>query len=420
MSLTWRILLGLALGLTIGIVLAGLNPPWRGEVVTVADAIGGVWLDALRMTIVPLVFALLVTGVAQAAGTLQAGGVAARSLAVFGVLLLLAGAVGAILTPLLLQAWPAPAAAAASLRTAAHGAASVIPPTPPFAEWLKSFIPSNPIRAAADGAMAPLVFFAIVFGLAATRVEAARRERLFAFFDAVQATMMVIVHWVLWIGPAGVFALALVFGAKAGIGALGVLGHYVIVVSLMGLIVGAIGLLVGVVGGRVPLRRLLAPLGPVFAVAFSTQSSLATLPAMLDATDKIGVAAGVRDLVLPMAVALFRITSPAMNIGVVCYDAHVYGIPLDPGRLATGVVVAALVSLAAVGVASSVTFFTTLAPISMAMGLPMDLLPLFLAVETLPDLSRTVGNVAADVGVTVLAGRWARRDAPAAEAEVAA
>jgi proton glutamate symport protein len=71
MSLTWRILLGLAAGLTIGIVLAGLNPPWRGEVVTVADAVGGVWLDALRMTIVPLVFALLVTGVAQAAGTLR-------------------------------------------------------------------------------------------------------------------------------------------------------------------------------------------------------------------------------------------------------------------------------------------------------------------------------------------------------------
>ena len=105
-----------------------------------------------------------------------------------------------------------------------------------------------------------------------------------------------------------------------------------------------------------------------------------------------------------------RITSPAGNLAVVIYVAHLYGIPLDPGKLAIGVVVSCLVSLAAVGVASSVTFFTTLVPISMAMGLPMDLLPLFLAVETLPDFSRTIGNVTADVGVTAMAGRWAMRD----------
>jgi proton glutamate symport protein len=130
--------------------------------------------------------------------------------------------------------------------------------------------------------------------------------------------------------------------------------------------------------------------------------------------EKIGVPPQIRDLVLPMAVALFRITSPAANMAVVIYVAHISGIALDPARLATGVVVAALVSVAAVGVASSVTFFTTLAPISMAMGLPMDLLPLFLAVETLPDLSRTIGNVAADIGVTTLARRWAGKEAAAA------
>lgn len=420
MSLTVRILIGLAAGLAVGFVLAAMAPPWRGDVVSVAEAVGGVWLDALRMTIVPLVFALLVTGVAQAAGTLQAGGAAARALGVFAVLLLASAGMAAILTPLLLQVWPAPGAAAAALRTAAHGGASVIPPMPPFGEWLRSFVPSNPVKAAAEGAMAPLVFFALVFGMAATRIEAARRATLFNLFDALQATMMVIVHWVLWAGPVGVFALALVFGAKAGIGALGILGHYVVVVSIMCLLSGVVGLLVGIVGGRVSPRRLIAPLGPVFAVAVSTQSSLATLPTMLQATEKIGIPASVRDLVLPMAVALFRISSPAGNMAVVIYVAHIYGVPLDPARLITGMVVAALVSVAAVGVASSVTFFTTLAPIAMAMGLPMDLLPLFLAVETLPDLSRTVGNVAADVGVTALAARWGKKAEAGAAPEPAA
>jgi proton glutamate symport protein len=141
-------------------------------------------------------------------------------------------------------------------------------------------------------------------------------------------------------------------------------------------------------------------------MAISTQSSLASMPVMLEATEQLGAPAKVRDLVLPLAVALFRITSPAGNIAVAVYVAHIYGVAVDPLQLAAGVVVAALVSLGAVGVASSITFFTTLVPIFMAMNLPMELLPLLLPVETLPDFSRTIGNVTGDVGVTAWAARW--------------
>jgi len=411
MSPTLRILIGLVLGLGLGIALAAVQPAWQGEAVAVLDALGGVWLDALRMTIVPLVFALLVTGVAQAAGTLAAGGIAGRTLLAFGVLLLVSALVSALVGGALLDAWPPSASATAALKAAEKGAGAV-PPTPPFAEWLRSFVPNNAIKAAAEGAMAPLVFFALIFGLAATRVEDDRRERLFGFFDAVQAAMMVIVKWVLWAAPAGVFALGLVFGARTGVAGLGVLVQYVIVVSLMCLLAGLIGLVLGIVGGRVPVPKMLAALIPVSAVAISTQSSLASLPTMLEACEKIGVSRTVRDLVMPMAVALYRMTSPAGNVAVALYVAHVYGIHLDPLHVAAGVVVAALVSLAAVGIASAVTFFTTLGPIFMAMGLPMELLPLLLAVETLPDLSRTIGNVAADVGVTAVMDRWTGRAAP--------
>ena len=408
MSPTVRILVGLVLGLGLGVLLAWLNPGWREGAVAVLDAIGGVWLDALRMTIVPLVFALLVTGVAQAAGTLAAGGIAGRSLIAFGVLLLIGAVVAVLAGSALLDVWPPSASATAALRAARSGAGAV-PPIPPFAEWLRGFVPNNPVKAAADGAMAPLVFFALTFGLAATRIDEARRASLFGFFDAIQAAMMVIVKWVLWAAPAGVFALGLVFGARTGVAGLGVLVQYVIVVSLMCLAAGLIGLVVGLVGGRIALPTMLTALIPVSAVAISTQSSLASLPTMLEASERIGVRASVRDLVLPMAVALFRMTSPAGNLAVALYVAQIYGIHLDPGHVAAGVVVACLVSLAAVGIASAVTFFTTLGPIFMAMGLPMELLPLLLAVETLPDLSRTIGNVAADVGVTALMNRFAGR-----------
>ena len=412
-SLTTRILAGLLAGLAVGALLPGWRLAWQPQVLAVADAIGGTWLDALRMTIVPLVFALLVVGVAQVAGTARAGGFAARILIAFGALLLMSATISALAVPALLQVWPAPAAAAQALRTAALGAAKSIPPSPPFADFVRSFVPANPIKAAAEGSMSSMVVFALVFGFAATRLAEHRRDALYRFFDAVQATMMQIVEWVLWAGPVGVFFLALGVGAKTGFGAVGLLGHYVIVVSAMCLAAGTMGLILALVGGRVAPGRLGAALIPVSAMAISTQSSLASLPVMLEAAEEIGVAERIRGLVLPMAVALFRITSPAGNLAVAIYVAHVYGAPLDPARLTAGVVVAALVSLAAVGVASAVTFFASLVPISIAMGLPLDLLALLIAVETFPDFSRTLGNVWGDVGVTAWAGRWAQRDAAA-------
>lgn len=268
--------------------------------------------------------------------------------------------------------------------------------------------------------MAPLVVFALVFGLAATRIAAEHRSSLLTFFAAVKDTMMVLVHWVLWAAPFGVFALALVTGARTGLGAVGILGHYVIVVSIMCLSMAAIAVVLAVVFGRVPLMAFLRAMIPVEAVAISTQSSLASLPAMLDTAERLGVPDKVRGMVLPMAVALFRMTSPAGNMAVVIYVAHIYGVALSPLVLGVGVLVAATVSLAAVGIASAVTFFTTLGPISMAMGVPMELLPLLLAVETLPDISRTIGNVTADVAVTTMAAEWsleedAEEELPATE-----
>jgi proton glutamate symport protein len=405
MSLTTRILAALILGILLGAGLEALAPAFAVQAAGVAEPIGGVWLDLLRMTIIPLVFSLIVTGVAQAADTAAAGSAAGRTLLLF-VVLLFAGAIfSALATPAILALWPAPVEAAQALRASAN--ASAVPAMPPIAEFLKTFIPANPVKVAAEGAMAPLVVFALLFGLAATRIPPASHQRLTGFFEAVAQTMMVLVHWVLWLAPIGVFALALVVGARTGFGALGVLGHYVVVMSLIGAGIVVLAFLVAVFAGRVAPGRFIKAMTPTLAVALSTQSSLACLPAMLDAGEKLDIPRAVRGLVLPLAVALFRMTSPAVNLAVVIYVAHLYGVALDPLRLATGVAVAAVVSLAAVGIASAATFFTTLVPISLAMGVPLEILPLLLAVETLPDIFRTLGNVTADVAVTTVAARGA-------------
>jgi len=143
---------------------------------------------------------------------------------------------------------------------------------------------------------------------------------------------------------------------------------------------------------------------PAQAVAFSTQSSIAALPAMIAGTRALGASEPVVGVVLPLAVSLFRITSPAANLGVAIYCAHVYGTPLGVALLAAGVGVAAVISLASVGLPGQITFFTTTGPICLIMGVPLELLPILLAVETIPDIFRTVGNVTADMAVASLVG----------------
>lgn len=416
MSLTLRILLALVLGLAIGAGLAAFQPQWLGPTTEVAKVVGGLWLDALRMTIVPLIFSLLVTGVASAAGTLAAGGVAARTLGLFAVLLLAAALLSALAVPAILRVFPIPIEAATALR-AGLGEHPAVPGLPPIGDWLRGFVPVNPVGAAANGAIVPLVVFALVFGLAVTRIEAKSRASLLALLDAVVAAMLVIVRWVLWAAPAGVLALSLQVGATAGVGAAGALAHYVLVISAVCVMVTVAVYPLVTLTTRIPLVHFARAVAPAQLVAFSTQSSIASLPAMVDATQKaLRVPEHISNLVLPLAVSLFRITSATANMAVAVYVAALFGVPLTPLTLGTGVIVAAIVSLAAVGLPSQVSFFTAIGPVCLAMGAPIAVLPLLLAIESIPDIFRTVGNVTADVAVTAMIDRNSPRQDQGSEA----
>ena len=155
--------------------------------------------------------------------------------------------------------------------------------------------------------------------------------------------------------------------------------------------------------GGVSLARFARALVPVQAVAFSTQSSLGTLPVMVErAQDFLGIPERVAGLVLPLAVAIFRITSPVANLSVALFIAHVSGLEPSVGQMAAAGVVALAVSIGTVGLPGQVSFFASMAPICLALGVPLELLPLLLAVEVIPDIFRTLGNVSADMAVTVV------------------
>lgn len=391
--LSLRILAGLGLGLAAGALLAGTTA--GAGLQQVAGPVGRLWLDALTMTVVPLVTALLISGLSGATGSGQ-GRLAPRALAAFAVALLAACLASAALTSLALAAWPVPAAAA-SLRPDG--------PPPVFGgDWLAGLF-VNPVRAAADTAMLPLVIFALLFGVALGRLQGPQRQTLDALFEGIVTVMLTIVHWVLWLGPVGVFALASGVGARAGLAAFGVLGHYVALVIAACLATLLLAWLAAwLLGRQSPLAFARAAL-PAQAIAVSTQSSLAALPAMLDSAEALGVRRADAGVVLPLAVSVFRAASAAANVTVAVWLAALHGVALSAATLVTGAAVAAAVSVAAVGLPAQVSFFAIIGPVCIAMGVPVALLPLLLAIETLPDIFRTLGNVTADLAVTRIIGR---------------
>jgi proton glutamate symport protein len=391
------ILFALIVGISLGV--AGSSTAWGEAVVAVADPVGGMWLNALKMTIAPLVVALLITGITKTAEAARAGRLAGRSVAWFLILLWSSSIMAALVTPLLLNLWPLDSGSAEALK-AALGKAATVPPPPAFKEFLLGLIPSNPIAAAAGDAILPLTIFTAIFAFAILKLPEGERALLSRFFEALGNTMLIIIKWVLWLAPIGVFALAFVVGARSGFSALGGLVHYVIVASALGVIVWLAAYPLALFGGRVSLSRFARAALPAQAVAISTQSSLASLPAMLKGTEALGIKAETADVVLPLAVALFRATGPAMNLAVAIYVAHWYGIALGPWQLAAGVAVAATTTLGAVSLPGQLSFISSIAPIALAMGVPFEPLALLIAVETIPDIFRTVGNVSMDMAVT--------------------
>lgn len=409
MTATQRILLGLALGAAIGIALASWTPSAAERVADAVQPLGKLWLSALQMTVVPLVLSLVVVGANTATDAAASGRVARRAIVVFLLLLALGAAVAAIVAPGLFTLFPRSDSLTAALRiTGGH-----LPVTAPvgWSDWLSGIVPTNAVMAAAQSAMLPLVVFAMFLGFALTRIAPERRALAVEFFRAIADAMIVVVRWVLLVAPLGVFALILSVCARAGLHMLGALGVYVLVECIVYLIVTVLMLVVARVWGHEPFTRFASAIAPAQVVAASTQSSLASLPAMIDSADRrLAYPTAVTSLVLPMAVSLFRLTSPVQYIVSASFIAWAFGIELGIVQLAAGAALAVVVSLGSVGLPGQVTFIATNVPVAQAMGLPIGPLGIMLAVDTLPDTLATLGNVTADLAATSVVAAQSLKD----------
>lgn len=415
MSLSTRVLLALAAGILVGLALSAADPALARNAVALIEPIGTIFVNAIRMTVIPLVVSSLVVGVATSGGGNVVAKIGGRGIVVFVVLLAASGALGALIGPPILSHLTLDPAAVASVRAAAAGAAgsavsnaSAIQ-TP--AQWIVALVPSNAFRAAVDGAMLPLIVFALLLGLSLLRVPDESRARVVDIFRGIAESMLVIVRWLLVLAPIGVFALAVPLVARLGLAAIGALATYIILVSVVAalFIVGVLYPAAAWLGG-VSIRQFARAALPAQAVAFSSRSSLAALPALIESSrDTLRLPEEITSFFIPLATVMFRVGAAlGLTIGTV-FVARVYGTDITTAQLATVVATAIVTSFSIPGIPGG--SIIAMVPVLSAVGLPVEGIGILLGVDTIPDMFRTTANVTGQLAAATIVSRGVQRSA---------
>lgn len=397
MSLTTRVLIALVAGLALGLLASSSGTPAFLTAARWMEPVGTLFINAIRMTVIPLVVGSLVAGIAAAPNPASIGRIGGRAFVFFVVTLLVGAVFAALVAPVLLSLFTIDPAAQAALQASATSTAATtaesVRRVPGFAQWLIDLVPSNPVRAAADGAMLPLIVFTLAFGLAVAGLAGETRAVVVRVFEAIRDAAMTLVRWILWTAPLGVFALALALAAKLGLSAIGAVASYVIAVAVMTVVFGVVVLYPAAsLLGRVSLREFARTALPAQAVAFSSRSSLAALPAMIEsARERLRLPDEVTSFFLPLAASVYRIGAAVGQTTGVIFIAKLYGVALGPAELASVILTVVLTSFSVPGIPGG--SIVIMAPVLMDAGLPVEGIGILLGADTIPDMFRTTINV---------------------------
>ena len=397
-------LTGLAAGLLLGILASRTASPPLLAMVRGLEPIGTIFVNAIRMTVVPLVVALLISGLVSIKDTGLLGRLGLRAL-LFGLSMALVVALFTMVIagPVLARVQIDPAAAA-SLRQGITPDTPAPLGSPGFAQWLTDLVPANVFKAAADGAMLPLIIFTLAFGFALTRVPADRRATVAGFFSGLADAMLVLVGWIIRLAPIGVFALAAPLAARMGAGVAGALLTYVLLAVILTL--AALALIVypvTVIAGRVPLRRLARACLPAQALALSSRSTMASLPAMIDAARTLGVPEPVVAFVVPLAASMLRVGSAVGQTVAVLFAARLFDVTLSPVQLLAILITTVVTTFTVPGIPGG--SIVVMVPILAAAGVPAGAVGILLGADVIPDMFRTMANVTGGIAAGVVVGR---------------
>ena len=400
--------IGLLAGLVLGFAATLTQSPALLVLVRWLRPFGAVFLNLLSMVVIPLVATALFVGVAGLGDLRRVGRLGARTLGFFGATTIAAIAIGFLVGAAFLRFTTVTPDQQHALRSAASDDSSFVQHAaeqiPGGARFIVELIPANPVRAAVDGNLLPLIVFITICGIAAAALPDEKRHALTELADAATHALIHVIHWVLLLAPLGI--LALIAGAVVQYGSSLIRTILLFVVAVI------VGLAVFSAGVYLPAVRFVARLGAgrylrairgSMLMAFSTTSSIATLPIMLEAAENdLRISRTVASFVLPVGASIGRAGSALFQAVAVLFIAHLYGVPLGlTGAFQAGVAVF-LTSLTVASVPSA--SIVSLVPAFASTGLPLAGLSLLLGFDRIPDMFRTMTNAVGDLtGAVVVA-----------------
>lgn len=399
MRLNLAIAIGLVGGLLLGVAAAATGWPVLTTIAIGVEPLGTAFVSLLKMVVIPLVTAVVFVGVCRLGDWRRLGRMGALALTFFAVTSIVSALLGMGLMHALL---PFASQAAVAATTPSATAATAVPG---LVSFLLALIPENPFGAAAEGALLPLLVFTILFAAAAGMLPADERRPLIAFGEATANALIKLVHWLLLLAPLGVFALAAPVTARAGWAMLQTLAVFVVAV-LVGetiLVLGVYAPTARLLGGRSIGSFLSASITPQ-AIAASTTSSPATIPAMLEAADTLGVRQTTAGFVISFGAALGRAGSALFQGAAVVFLSWLYGVPLPLAGVGGALLATVIVSFTVPSIPGGSV--VSLAPALGTVGLPLDGLGLLLGVDRIPDMARSATNVTGTLTATVVVDRF--------------
>ena len=375
------------IAITLGIIVGVLFGPYTSVLTPVAD----MFVRSLKMIIVPLVFSSLVMGVVHLGTVQHLGKIGARSFAYYLGTTILAVILGLILVNL---THPGSGGGADLLSHPVQSDVVHEGDTFSMIGVLTQIIPENIVESMVNGEMLPLIFFSVLVGCALNLIGK-KGEGFTKFVDGLNEVMLKVTQWLMLLAPLGVFALMATLVGRTGFMALKPLAVYVIV-ALVGMALHMLGTLsVFLVSVKVSPRRFIQAMFPSLATAFTTSSSLATLPVTMDNLERrVGVSNKISSFVAPLGATVTMDGTALYEVVAAVFIAQVYGFDLTIMQQLIIAVTATLGSISAAGVPSS--GLVTMVIILRAVNLPIEGIGLILAVDRILDMFRTVVNVYGD------------------------
>lgn len=416
LALHWQILIAIALAGLAGWAVnsAGAGDPAAPDLFGVSFLsafryVGALFLNALKMIIVPLIMSSIIVGMAGIGASGNLGALGGRTLMFYVTTTIAAILLGLtlinIVGPGYVDGEPAGDLLALDASTADIAASVEGKGAGDVADLFLRMIPENVVRAAAEGEMLGIIFFALLFGYFMTRLGHDLAEPMYKFWDGVFHVMMRMTEWIMLFAPIGVFGLVAAVVAETGFDAAGPLALFAVTTLAALLIHTAVTLpLFLKVFGRVSPYRIFPAMAPAMLTAFSTASSSATLPVTMECVENnAGVSNKISSFVLPLGATVNMNGTALYECAAAMFLAQAYGLDLTFGMQFTIVVIALLTSIGVAGVPSA--SLVAIAIILTAVGLPVEAIGVLMVFDRVLDMVRTSVNVFGDACAAVIVAR---------------